>query len=66
MAAGCSQRLPIIRGDRMHPSVVKAGNIWFPFYMVRDLVQCGRLNRFAVGFVVALGLLAVVEISCDY
>ena len=65
MAAGCSQRLPIIRGDRMHPSVVKVGNMCLSYYVVRDLVQCSRLNRFAVVFVVALGLLAVVEVGYD-
>ena len=49
----------------MHPSVVKVGNMCLSYYVVRDLVQCGRMNRFAVGFVVALGLLAVVEVGYD-
>lgn len=49
----------------MHPSVVKVGNMYLPFYVVRDLVQCSRMKRFAVGFAVALGLLAVVEVGYD-
>ena len=63
MAAGCSQRLSIIKGDRIHPAVIQLGSVCFPLCMVPGLAPCSRLNRFAVGFVIALGLLAAVEVG---
>lgn len=39
----------------MHPAVVQLGSVSVAFSMLPDLVQCNRLNRFAVGFAVALG-----------
>ena len=58
------QHLSIISGDRMHPAVVQVGNAAFAFCMIPGLVACSRLNHFAVGFVAALGFVAVLEVKC--